>query len=99
VQSFHRAVHAHSRRQHSVALLGALALVLFEEALANEDGLRRDLEQLVVRDELRVVLEREWDGRGRKGDIPIWGAAEKGTFLSAPWSPLSRPRPPANANC
>ncbi len=41
----------------------ALALVLGEIALADADGLGRDLHQLVVGDELDGRLQRELDGQ------------------------------------
>src|SRR5258708_34823092 len=44
--------------------LGALALVLFQVALAQADRLRGDLGELVLADELHRVLERERDRRG-----------------------------------
>ncbi len=48
-----------------------LALVFFQVALADSNRLRRDLDQLVVGDELDRVLERELDGRGERDRVVL----------------------------
>src|SRR5258708_36584825 len=55
--------------------LGALALVLFQVALAQADRLRGDLGELVLADELHRVLARERDRRGAGPRPPPAGGA------------------------
>src|SRR5258708_14231481 len=61
--------------------LGALALVLFQVALAQADRLRGDLGELVLADELHRVLERERDRRGGGGGLVLAGGAGLGELL------------------
>src|ERR1044071_8106237 len=63
--------------------LGAPALVLSEVALAQPDRLGRDLDQLVVADELDRVLEREPDRRREQDRLVLAAGADVGELLGA----------------
>src|SRR5918992_3891726 len=63
--------------------LGALALVLFKEALAQTDRLRRDLGELVVADELDRVLQGECDRRREQDRFVLARGADVGELLGA----------------
>src|SRR5262245_9485528 len=63
--------------------VGALALVLFQEALAQADRLRRDLGELVVADEFHRVLEGELDRRREQDRLVLAGGADVGELLGA----------------
>src|SRR5258708_32615592 len=65
--------------------LGALALVLFQVALAQADRLRGDLGELVLADELHRVLERERDRRGGVGGLGLPGGGGGGGGRGALW--------------
>src|SRR3954454_17816698 len=58
--------------------LGALALVLLEEALAQADRLRGDLGELVVADEFHCVLEGERDRRREVDRLVLARGADVG---------------------
>src|SRR5262245_20924620 len=60
---------------------GTLALVLFESALAQPDLLRRDLDELVVRDELHRLLQRVADRRDQDDVLVAAGGADVGQLL------------------
>ena len=60
-----------------------LALVLLQVALADADRLRRDLDQLVVGDELDRVFERQLDRRRDLDRVFLAGDAEVGQLLAA----------------
>src|SRR5258706_5053588 len=59
----------------------ALALMLFQEALAEANRLRRDLGELVVADELDRVLERQRDRRGEVDGLVLARGADVGELL------------------
>src|SRR5688572_3202783 len=59
----------------------ALALVLFEEALAQADRLRRDLGQLVLADEFHRVFECERDRRREQDRLVLARGADVGELL------------------
>src|SRR5258706_6664002 len=59
----------------------ALALMLFQEALAEANRLRRDLGELVVADELDRVLERQRDRRGGGDGLGLSPGAGGGGVL------------------
>src|SRR5690606_35730301 len=61
--------------------VGAAALVLLEVALAQADGLGRDLDELVVADELDRVLERELDGRREVDGLVLARGTDVGELL------------------
>src|SRR5438876_7165906 len=68
-------------RRRGLAARGAPALRLLEQALAQADRGGRDLDQLVVRDELDRILERQLDGRGEEDRIVLAGGADVGELL------------------
>src|SRR5690606_18420933 len=59
----------------------ALALVFLEQALAQPDALRGDLDQLVVGDELHRPLQGELDGRGQQDVVVLARGAHVGELL------------------
>src|SRR5881398_3581388 len=67
--------------RRGLAARGAPALRLLEQALAQADRGGRDLDQLVVRDELDRILERQLDGRGEEDRIVLAGGADVGELL------------------
>src|SRR5688572_15522438 len=64
-----------------LALL-ALALVLREQLLAQANARRRDLDELVVVDELERLLERELDRRGQDDVLVGTRGADVREFLA-----------------
>ena len=61
----------------------ALALVLLQEALAQADGFRRDLDQLVVGDEFHRVFQRQADRRHEVDRLVLARGADVGELLGA----------------
>src|SRR5512143_3724285 len=59
-----------------------LPLVLFQEALADADRLRRDLHEFVVGDELDGVLERQRDRRRQRDRLVLPRRADIGQLLA-----------------
>src|SRR5690606_13817244 len=61
---------------------GPLAVHFGAQLLAQADRLRRDLDQLVVVDELQRLLERELDRRHQALVVVLAGGAEVGQLLA-----------------
>src|SRR6476469_952690 len=60
----------------------ALALVFLQKPLADADRLRRDLDKLVVGDELDRIFERQADRRRQQDRIVLAGRADVGQLLA-----------------
>src|SRR6185437_5130528 len=72
---------ATSGRQRSFRASGALAVGLFEEALADADRQGRHLDELVVGDEFHRILQRERNRRGQQDGIILAAARMLVSFL------------------
>src|SRR6478735_6209338 len=69
--------------RQSSAARGPLAIDFGALFLAQADRVRRDLDQLVVGDELQRLLERHLDRRDQAFVVVLAGSAEVGQLLGA----------------
>src|SRR2546421_8313058 len=70
-----------SGRDGALAARRALAVLLLQKALADADGGGRDLDQLVIGDELDRVLQRQLDGWRQQDRVVLAGGADVGELL------------------
>src|SRR5512146_1890854 len=72
---------AYSGGEHRILALGALTVLLLQEALADADTYRGDFHQLVVGDELDRILQRQRNRRRQQDGIILAGGPDVGELL------------------
>ena len=74
-------VTARRRESYQAAAAPRVSLVLLQQTLADADGLRRDLDELVVGDEFERGFERVPDRRRQQDRLVLAGGADVGELL------------------